>query len=521
MSNTALKPGPAEALETETLQEDPQGKPLENAVSDDQLILEPEQETAAAEAETEDSLEDKTRNEDLTVNDEQFELQTEIEVTNADDVPDLEFDLTPPPENLNGLIDPDRPSQSALIHASDLKIARNLRRLEVHRYEIAQALETLKEQEIEGLVDETEEIELAAAEQDYIEHLKRVNNKRKQKSRLDPDQLLDETLKRLKAGLKSRAKKLLGNRDIKDLEFMGHNFCLTWHKKRYDQPVEDRLIHPEISCPRPDLDIRPVLKPEAGVNIDENPEVENHCADDRTSPTQDKELDDTCAEKRISDEPNIEPLSEGDPAKTTDQDDKSDESRQTSQQSNFEEADQPPLCAPVRLVEWSLDQLAVYQDGETFRHFAFLDPKAGHGRSLLVAAGRDFRAIWGFEEHPELAEAARHNIRQYPRSFMTQRTIEVFHDQPNIEQWAEQPLLVHLFQPHSEDWLQSLLDALFTSFSENPRQIYLVTIGNKYASLIENMPFLSEFKPEVSNLEMFSLMSPYNIRFYHSSIPNS
>ncbi len=421
-------------------------------------------------------------------------------------------DLAPLPDNLTGLIDPNQPSSSALIHESDLNIARNLRRLEVHRYEIAAALESLKEQELGDLIEEEEEeIELAESEQHYIQHLEEVRQKRTKK-RLDPDQLLDETVTRLRDGLSRRAKNLVGNKDLKDLEFMGHNFCHTWHRLRYDQPIEQRLFRPETECPPRHQEIP----------AENEPPHENHDTDEQ------QRLQESTSElpgEIPSEIPHLWGNTEADTPAASNTQDQEEETPDTIatgkalEQQSETDAVNTPLCAPVRLVNWSLDQLANYQENKSFRHCAFLDPAAGHGRTLLIAAERDFRAIWGLEDQPELAEAAILNLRQYPRSYMTQRNIELFKNQPNISQWAEHPLLVHIFKPRSEIWLTNLLEALNASFYENQRQIYLVTIGNNFPAPLEEAAFLQPFTPTISNFEKFSLMSPYTIEFYHSVIP--
>ena len=177
-----------------------------------------------------------------------------------------------------------------------------------------------------------------------------------------------------------------------------------------------------------------------------------------------------------------------------------------------------PLCAPVKLVNWSLSKLAVYQESHSFRHFLFIDPKAGRGRTVLLASQHDFRGIWGIEEHEHIAETAKVNIAQYPRTQMIQRQIEIISTQLEADQWPDLPLLLHIFTPPSETWLNNLLEGLSNSFLKTPRQIYLVMLNNPFKHLLNDHPNFELFPPPTTPLERLSLITPYNIEFYHSTI---
>ena len=355
-------------------------------------------------------------------------------------------DLPEPPEGLTGLIDPEKYLNPTLFREEDLQIARNLRRLEVHRYEIATALETLTQtDDIGPLIDEEaeEEINLTEAEQHYVAHIEIQNQRRQQKIQRRRKKQLSYQLTRLTHAI---------NQLTNNSPNQNHTFYKKWHNYFYDQKVEQRLFTPETNLPTD------TKAPDS--------------AQSATTPTNDT-------------------------------------------------ANHTPLCAPVKLVNWSLSKLANYQEGESFRHFLFVDPKAGHGRTVLTAAKYDFRAIWAIEEQEHIAGAATMNIAQYPRTDMAQHQIEILTTQLTPEQWPNMPLLLHIFNPPTEVWLTSLLESISTSFFQTPRQIYLVLINNPFKHLLTNHTNLQRFTPPTGHFEQLTLLSPYDIEFYHSIIPPS
>ncbi len=347
------------------------------------------------------------------------------------DLPDL--------DQLTGLIDPSKSNDPDLISETDLQIARNLRRLEIHRYEIASALENLSDEEIgHCTIEDEEEIELSETDLEYVNQKARKLEKKNKQKRLDPDQWLQYKTDQLKRSLNRTSNKLSKGLQLDRFSSLRHNLSITLHQKKYDKEIEARLFSPL---------------------TDEKP---------------------------------------------------------------FNELTQKTYgpCAPVKLVDWSLEQLAAYQEGASFRHFTFMDPQAGHGRTVLLAAQRDFRSIIGIEEKQELTEKATMNIAQYPRTYMVQREVQLFSHPLPPEQWPDNPLLIQIFQPDSEEWLQGFIEQLSAAFYGNPRQIYLVLIDNQHKQLIEQIPFMQHFSAPVGTLEKTNLLAPYEIDFYFSIIPH-
>jgi|GEM_PF-6171971 len=342
-------------------------------------------------------------------------------------------------EQLIGLIDPNKPGLSEdVVQEQDLTIARNLRRLEKHRYEIAAALNNINEEEIGAVNEAEEEIEISESDEKYAKHISLLQNKAlsRRNERLNPDAKLEKIIEFLREQLTKVSTQL----DLKSWDFMRRNLFLSWHQRRYDREIEQRLFNPLAKY------------------------------------------------------------------------------RTMSRSQTLREREEIAPCAPTRLVDWSLDCLASYQEGASFRHYIFVDPEAGHGRTVLLASHRDFRAIYGIESRGNWADDAAINIAQYPRTFMTQRQVELITSDFRLVEWPVAPLVVHIFNPQSSSWLMQVMENLSQSFGQTPRQIYLVIIANSHKSVMSNYQSFQEFTPPSSNLEQLTLMSPYEIDFYSSVI---
>lgn len=342
-------------------------------------------------------------------------------------------------EQLIGLIDPNKPSLSAdVVQEQDLAIARNLRRLEKHRYEIAAALSNINEEEIGTVSEAEEEIEISESDEKHAKHISHLQTKAlsRRNERLNPDAKLEKIIDFLREQLAKVSTQL----DLKSWDFMRRNLFLSWHQRRYDREIEQRLFNPLAKY------------------------------------------------------------------------------RTMARSQTLREREEAAPCAPTKLVDWSLDCIASYQQGASFRHYVFVDPEAGHGRTVLLASHRDFRAIYGIESRGNWADDAAINIAQYPRTFMTQRQVELITSDFRLVEWPVAPLVVHIFNPQSSSWLMQVMENLSQSFGQTPRQIYLVIIANTHKNVMSAYPSFQEFSPPSSNLEQLTLMSPYEIDFYSSVI---
>src|SRR6202158_4718796 len=109
-----------------------------------------------------------------------------------------------------------------------------------------------------------------------------------------------------------------------------------------------------------------------------------------------------------------------------------------------------------------------------FVQFTFVDLGSGKGRTLLMASEYPFRKIVGVELIAELHRAAEENIGEYrSRSQRCVQIESVLADAREFE-LPEEPLVLYLFNPLSEQALSDALQRLERSLLQTPRPVWVV-----------------------------------------------
>ena len=129
--------------------------------------------------------------------------------------------------------------------------------------------------------------------QKHISHLQTKALSRRNE-RLNPDAKLEKIIDFLREQLAKVSTQL----DLKSWDFMRRNLFLSWHQRRYDREIEQRLFNPLAKY------------------------------------------------------------------------------RTMARSQTLREREEAAPCAPTKLVDWSLDCIASYQEGASFRHYVFVDPEA-------------------------------------------------------------------------------------------------------------------------------------------------
>jgi hypothetical protein len=109
-----------------------------------------------------------------------------------------------------------------------------------------------------------------------------------------------------------------------------------------------------------------------------------------------------------------------------------------------------------------------------FDRFTFIDLGSGKGRTLLMASDYPFQKILGLEILPALHGAAKQNLAHYKSE--SQKCFNIYAvcaDAVGFSFPAE-PAVLYLFNPLAESGLKSVMAALATSLSTNPRAFYVL-----------------------------------------------
>ncbi len=109
-----------------------------------------------------------------------------------------------------------------------------------------------------------------------------------------------------------------------------------------------------------------------------------------------------------------------------------------------------------------------------FADFTFVDLGSGKGRVLLMASDRPFRRILGVELLPNLHRQAQTNLGKYRGASQRCFLVESILADARDFTFPGSQLVVYLFNPFPKPVLETVLENLERSLTEDPRRAYLV-----------------------------------------------
>ena len=125
--------------------------------------------------------------------------------------------------------------------------------------------------------------------------------------------------------------------------------------------------------------------------------------------------------------------------------------------------------------------------------FVFIDIGCGKGKALLLAARLPFKRIIGVEHSSKLVEAAEENLRTYRGS----RRCSTF-DLACVDA-GEYPIppeaaVFFFYNPFNENLMRKVLENIWRSLREVPRDAYLIYVEPDCKSLLAESGFLTPVK---------------------------
>ncbi|MBI4725084.1 MAG: hypothetical protein HY765_08930 [Rhodomicrobium sp.] len=166
---------------------------------------------------------------------------------------------------------------------------------------------------------------------------------------------------------------------------------------------------------------------------------------------------------------------------------------------------------PRKCLGWALSALPA-----DLKRYAFVDFHAGNGRTLLLAARRDFEHATGYAFDAEGAEVLEMNLAQYSRSYMSCRDVRTLRGDREGVEIPAQPAV--LFIPHSmpASYLEIILSNVTASHKLNPRSIYLIFENAGCEGTLDQMKFFERVPLPILNRIKTFLFSPAKIAVYRS-----
>ncbi len=166
---------------------------------------------------------------------------------------------------------------------------------------------------------------------------------------------------------------------------------------------------------------------------------------------------------------------------------------------------------PRLVLDWALSALP-----EDLKTYAFVDFRAGNGRTILLAARRNFEVIYGYAFDAQAHEDLEMNIAQYPRSLMSCRNLRAIRGDIDGVSIPEQPAV--LFFPNSarERHLGIILNHVASSFRLNPRPLYLVFDKAAKDTQPEHEDIFEPVPIPIPNRLRLAILSPERVKLYRS-----
>ncbi len=124
---------------------------------------------------------------------------------------------------------------------------------------------------------------------------------------------------------------------------------------------------------------------------------------------------------------------------------------------------------PRKLLDWALSALP-----DNLKRYAFVDFRAGNGRTLLLAARRNFEYAAGYAYDAAASETLEMNLAQYPRSYLSCRDVRALRGDRDGVHIPSQPAVLFFPDGVSEGCLDVLLSHVKASLRLDPRPIYLI-----------------------------------------------
>jgi len=152
---------------------------------------------------------------------------------------------------------------------------------------------------------------------------------------------------------------------------------------------------------------------------------------------------------------------------------------------------------PKKVLDWALSVLP----RDPKRH-AFVDFRAGNGRTLLLAARRNFEYAAGYAFDTEGCEILEMNLAQYPRSWLDCRDVRALRGDRDGLLIPSQPSVLFFPDALPAGHIDIILSYLAASLRIEPREIWLIfenagrEKGREQMELFKHvpLPFASEVK---------------------------
>ena len=155
---------------------------------------------------------------------------------------------------------------------------------------------------------------------------------------------------------------------------------------------------------------------------------------------------------------------------------------------------------------------------DDLRQYAFVDVRAGRGRTTLLATKWNFHRVISYEYDAEIFDDLQMNIAQYPRSRMTCRNVDCYRGDVDGIRLPDQPCIIYFSGVWREPMLAGVMDYVRDTYRQSPRRIFVILENTDEATALPRDNIFDQIEPPIAERMKLRLLSPMDFKLYHSLI---
>ncbi len=155
---------------------------------------------------------------------------------------------------------------------------------------------------------------------------------------------------------------------------------------------------------------------------------------------------------------------------------------------------------------------------EDLRQFAFIDIRAGRGRTSLLASKWKFNRILAYEYDPQVFDDLQMNVAQFPRSLMACRRIDCHRGDVDGIALPVQPCIIYFSGAWRERMIPGVMDYVRDTYRQSPRPIYVVLENADDETALAEDKVFERIEAPLTQRMKIKLFSPMEVRIYRSVV---
>jgi hypothetical protein len=152
------------------------------------------------------------------------------------------------------------------------------------------------------------------------------------------------------------------------------------------------------------------------------------------------------------------------------------------------------------------------------RQYAFVDIRAGRGRTSLLASKLEFNRIIAYEYDAETFDDLQMNVAQYPRSRMKCRDVDCYRGDVDGIRLPDQPCVIWFSSAWREPMIAGVMNYVRETYRQSPRRIYVVLENTADDTAIASDNIFDPIDPPLAERLKLRLLSPVDFKVYRSLV---